>query len=92
VILSVKTHIVHTTSEFFFNFTALSTVFKEWYLKFQLNQANSFEVIALHSQASKKIDLYSNHIENKCDWICGNHSKSHIGNYKIINFKDLKAL
>ena len=35
------------------------------YLKFQLNQASSFEVIALDSKASKKLDLYWNHIENK---------------------------
>ena len=35
------------------------------YSKFQLNQASSFEVMALDSQLSKKICLYSNHIENK---------------------------
>jgi len=35
------------------------------YLKFQSNQARGFEVIALDSRASKKIDLYSNHTENK---------------------------
>jgi len=35
------------------------------YLKFQLNQASSFEFIALDSRVSKKIDLYSNHIKNK---------------------------
>ena len=29
---------------------------------------------------------------NICDWIYGNHSKSHIEIYEIINFKDLKAL
>jgi len=34
-------------------------------LKFQLNQASSFEVIVLDSRASKKIDLYSNHTENR---------------------------
>jgi len=27
-----------------------------------------------------------------CDWIYGNRSKSHIGSYEIINFKDFKAL
>ena len=27
-----------------------------------------------------------------CDWIYGNHSKSHIGSYEIINFKDFKTL
>jgi len=37
---------------------------KSEYSKFQLNQASSFEVIALDSRASKKIDLYSNHTEN----------------------------
>ena len=35
------------------------------YLKFLLNQSSSFEVVALHSQANKKIDLHSNHSENK---------------------------
>jgi len=35
------------------------------HLKFHLNQASSFEVIALDSRASKKIDLYSNHTEIK---------------------------
>ena len=38
-------------------------MFEEWV--FQLNQASTFEVIALDSQASKKINLYSNHTENK---------------------------
>jgi len=28
----------------------------------------------------------------KCDWINRNHSKSHIGSYEIIDFKDFKAL
>ena len=28
----------------------------------------------------------------KSDWIQGNRSKSHIGSYKIIDFKDFKAL
>ena len=46
-------------------FSALSTVFKEWVFKIQLNQATSFEVIALDSKVSKKIDLYSSHTENK---------------------------
>ena len=27
-----------------------------------------------------------------CDWIYGNRSKSHIGSYKIIDFKDFKTL
>ena len=27
-----------------------------------------------------------------CDWIYGNHSKSHIGSYEIIDFKDFNAL
>ena len=35
------------------------------YSKFQHNQASSFEVIALDSRASKKIDLYSNYTENE---------------------------
>ena len=34
-------------------------------MKFQLNQASSFEYTALDSQASKKIELYSNHTEKK---------------------------
>ena len=28
----------------------------------------------------------------KCDWIYGNQSKSHIGGYDLINFKDFNAL
>jgi len=64
VTVSAKTCIVlHNFQKFFFS--TLSTIFKEWVLKFQLNQASSFEVIALDSRASKKIDLYSNHTENK---------------------------
>ena len=27
----------------------------------------------------------------KCDWIYGNRSKSHIGSYEMIDFKDFKA-
>ena len=27
-----------------------------------------------------------------CDWIYRNRSKSHIGSYEIIDFKDFKAL
>jgi len=27
-----------------------------------------------------------------CDWILGNHSNIHIGNYKKIDFKDLRPL
>ena len=27
-----------------------------------------------------------------CDWIYKNHSKSYIGSYEIIDFKDLKTL
>jgi len=46
----------------------LFTVFKEWVFKISAESGqliHSFEVIALGSQASKKIDLYSNHTENK---------------------------
>ena len=64
VSLSAKTCIVYTTSEFFFSFSKhYLQCLKSGY--FQLNQASSFEVIALNSRASKKIDLYSNHTENK---------------------------
>ena len=62
--LSAKTCIIHKTTDLILIFSALSTVIKE-YLKFQLNQASGFEVIALGSQVSKKIDLYNNHTENK---------------------------
>jgi len=66
VALSTKTHIVRTTSDFFKKiFSVLSTVFKERVFKFQVNQASSFQVIALNSRASEKIDLYSSHTENK---------------------------
>jgi len=27
-----------------------------------------------------------------CDWIYGNRSKSHIGSYEIIDFKDFKTV
>ena len=60
--MSVKTHIVHTTT--FFSQRYVQCL-RSGYFKFQLNQASSFEVIALDSRASKKIDLYSNHTENK---------------------------
>ena len=70
--LSAKTHIVRTTSGK--KKKLFSILFSKHYLqclrsgysKFQLNQASRlFEVIALDSRASKKIDLYSNHTENK---------------------------
>ena len=59
--ISVKTRIIHTTSDLFF-------IFSQWlvgHLNFQLNQTSSFEVIGLDSRASKKIDLYSNHTDFK---------------------------
>ena len=52
VTLSAKTHIVRTASDFF--------QFSQHYL-----QCLRSEVIALDNRASKKIDLYSNHTENK---------------------------
>ena len=63
VTLSAKTHIVRTIP-IFFPKHYLQCLRSE-YSKFQLNQASNFEVIALDSRASKKIDLYSNHTENK---------------------------
>ena len=30
-------------------------------------------------------------INNNCDWIYENRSKSHIGNYEIIDFKDFNT-
>ena len=66
VMLSAKTRIVHTTSNFFFVFSKhYLQCLKSGYSKFQLYQAISFEVFALDSWASKKIDFYSNHTENK---------------------------
>ena len=67
VTLSAKTHIVRTTSDFFFFFFCKHYLqcLKSGYSKFQLNQASSFEVIALDSRVSKKIGLYGNHTENK---------------------------
>ena len=62
--LSEKPHCSHNL-QFFLISSALSTVFKEWVFKFELNQASRFEVIALDSRASKKIALYGNHTENK---------------------------
>jgi len=65
VTVSAKIHIVPTTLKYVFlkfsALSALSTVFKEYVLKFQLNQASSFEVKALDSRESKKINLYSKH-------------------------------
>ena len=52
--------------QFFFQFSQhYLQCLRSGYSKFQLNQASSFEVIALDSRASEKIDLYSNHTENK---------------------------
>ena len=43
-----------------------SVLSKEWVFKISTESGySSFEVIALDSLASKKIDLYSNHTENK---------------------------
>ena len=55
----------HSSLNFQFFFLFFSTCLKSGHSKFQLNQSSSFEVIALDSRASKKIDLYSNHTENK---------------------------
>ena len=63
VALSTKTLIVRTTSEFLKKFS--QCYLRREYLKFQLNQASSFQVIALNSRASEKVDLYSNLTENK---------------------------
>ena len=60
--LSESSHSLHIHNFFF---SALSTVFKERAFKFQLNEVSSFEIIAVDSTASKKIDLNSNHTENK---------------------------
>jgi len=65
VTFSVKTRIVRTTSNFFLFSQYYLKCLRSGYLKSQLNQACSFEVTALDSQASKKIDLYSNPTENK---------------------------
>ena len=62
--LSENPHSSHNFC-FFFIFSVFCTVLKSEFLKFQLNQASSFEVIALDSRVSKKIDLYSNHTESK---------------------------
>jgi len=39
----------------------------------------------------KKLEFVKS-LRKICDWIYGNRSKSHIGNYEIIDFKDFKAL
>ena len=62
--LSENLHSSHNFQFFLFSKHYLQCL-RSGYSKFQLNQASSFEVIALDSQASKKIDLYSNHTENK---------------------------
>ena len=62
VTLSVKTDIIRTTSNLKKkNSKHYLQCLRKGYSKFQLSQANSFEVIALDSRVSKKIDLYSNH-------------------------------
>ena len=43
----------------------------------------------LHSFESACLFLSFKHI---CDWIYRNCSKSHIGSYEIIDFKDFKTL
>jgi len=65
VTLSAKTCIVCTTYEFFLFCQHYLQCLRSGYLQFQLNQASSFEAIVLDSRVSKKIDLYSNHTENK---------------------------
>ena len=57
----------HCSHNFRFLEKILSSIHsvKDWIFKFQLNQVCNCEIIALESSASKKIDLYSNHIENK---------------------------
>ena len=62
--LSKNPHSLHNFQFFLFSKHYLQCL-RSGYSKFQLNQASSFEVIALDSRASKKIDLYSNHTENK---------------------------
>jgi len=65
VTLSAKTRIIHTTSDFLKFYKHYLQCLRSGYSKVQLNQVSSFEVIALDSRVSKKIDLYSNHTENK---------------------------
>ena len=62
VTISAKTRIVCTTTNSYISYLQC---LRSVYLKFQPNQASSFEVIALDSRASKKINLYSNPTENK---------------------------
>jgi len=65
-VTSAKTRIVRTTYNFFLKFSKhYLQCLRSAYSKFQLNQSGSFEAIALDSRASKKIDFYSNHTENK---------------------------
>ena len=61
---SKNPHSSHTFQFFLFSKHYLQCL-RSGYSKFQLNQASSFEIIALDSRASKKINLYSNHTENK---------------------------
>ena len=63
--LSENLHSFHNFN-FFFKFSQhYLQCLRSGYLKFQLNQASNFEVIALDSRMSKKINLHSNHTENK---------------------------
>ena len=61
--LSENPHSSHNFQFFLFSQHYLQCL-KSGYSKFQLYQASSFEVSALDSRASKKIDLYSNRTEN----------------------------
>jgi len=47
-----------------------------------------------HEMDVCKVRIRSYHHANKqiCDWIYGNRSKSHIGSYEIIDFKDFNTL
>ena len=43
-------------------------------------------------EAADRKDDSAGMLCNICDWIYGNRSKSHIGSYEIIDFKDFNTL
>ena len=63
------------------NMTAIPTVFRNEYWTVQSDQLSSFEIITLCSRASKKINLYSNHTENKLQTLRFANLKIYILNF-----------
>ena len=61
-------------------------------MQFEISLSDASEVESVLGEVSVKCVCLISVAGPICDWIYRNRSKSHIGSYEIINFKDFKAL